>query len=163
MFFQVIEEHLLHNGTRLDFLIPHIATAFEYDGRQHSVYTPFFHGDEAGFRAAKRRDAEKDFICETEGIRLIRIQDDGSLSEALIRQLLRETPYPKNDVVFELEPTKKETRLEEASKRRSEYRKKNKRVEDPDVREARLGKQRAYRKKRREERKEWLSKQSASE
>lgn len=70
---------------RIDFYIHELKLAFEYDGRQHEVYDPFFHGSKAGFMEAKNRDLEKKLWCEKNTIRLVRIteKDLDSLKELI--------------------------------------------------------------------------------
>jgi hypothetical protein len=64
----------------LDGFNPYISTpigkglAFEYDGRQHSMYEPHFHrGGPDEFVYQTKKDAWKDFRCKEEGVLLIRI------------------------------------------------------------------------------------------
>lgn len=47
--------------------------AFEYDGRQHSEYTPFFHKTKQDFLNQRKRDIFKDKQCYDRGILLIRV------------------------------------------------------------------------------------------
>lgn len=47
--------------------------AFEYDGAQHDVYTPHFHGSPERFQYRKLIDQLKDQLCADAGVRLIRI------------------------------------------------------------------------------------------
>lgn len=57
----------------LDFYIPELAIAIEVQGRQHSEYVPFFHGDEAGYQAQQQRDRVKAEACERLGITLYEV------------------------------------------------------------------------------------------
>jgi hypothetical protein len=47
--------------------------AFEYDGAQHSVYTPHYHLNEHHFQYRRLLDRLKDEICREAGVTLIRI------------------------------------------------------------------------------------------
>jgi very-short-patch-repair endonuclease len=60
---------------RLDFFIPALNIAFEFDGKQHDEYVAHFHKDRYGFARSKRNDAMKKQWCETNGITLIRIKE----------------------------------------------------------------------------------------
>lgn len=57
----------------IDIYVPRLSIGFEYDGEQHFEYIEYFHGDRKGFLRARRRDAEKDEMCEKKGITLIRL------------------------------------------------------------------------------------------
>jgi len=58
---------------RLDFFIPIMSLAFEFDGRQHEEHVPHFHGDRIGYAKSQTNDADKQRWCELNGIKLIRI------------------------------------------------------------------------------------------
>jgi len=76
-------------GTRLklDFYIPSMDMAFEFDGQQHDKYTPYFHGNKRGFGRSKGNDADKETWCELNRIKLIRVNDDNMDDlEDLIRE-----------------------------------------------------------------------------
>jgi very-short-patch-repair endonuclease len=47
--------------------------AFEYDGAQHDVFTPHYHGNEHYFRYRQLLDKLKDELCRDAGVLLIRI------------------------------------------------------------------------------------------
>lgn len=47
--------------------------AFEYDGRQHSEYTPHFHKSSRDFVYQAQKDFYKDRVCKNHGVLLIRI------------------------------------------------------------------------------------------
>jgi len=47
--------------------------AFEYDGKQHSVYTPIFHKSQADFLYQVKKDRFKDEMCKKMNVLLIRI------------------------------------------------------------------------------------------
>ena len=63
------------NGIKveLDFYIYELGIAIEVQGRQHSEYVPFFHGDEAGYEAQQKRDRIKAEACERLGITLYEV------------------------------------------------------------------------------------------
>lgn len=47
--------------------------AFEYDGAQHAVYTPHYHGNQSNFEYRRLLDKLKAELCKKEGVRLVRI------------------------------------------------------------------------------------------
>lgn len=63
----------------LDGYCEHIRTplgkglAFEYDGRQHSHYTPHFHKNHNDFIYQTKKDEYKDLKCKEKGVFLVRI------------------------------------------------------------------------------------------
>lgn len=74
---QIIEyEYHIGNQLRLDYFLPRLGIAFEFDGEAHFNYIEHFHGDRKGFIRAQRRDRDKDERCEEEGIVLIRVAYD---------------------------------------------------------------------------------------
>jgi hypothetical protein len=58
-------------GLELDGYNEELAVAFEYNGRQHYEFIPFFHDDEADFQSQLERDRRKAAICATRGVRLV--------------------------------------------------------------------------------------------
>ena len=59
---------------RIDFYIPELLLALEYDGYQHYTYTKMFHKDISDFKRAVKNDRIKDLFCHTKGIELVRIK-----------------------------------------------------------------------------------------
>lgn len=59
------------NNLELDFFCQEIKLAFEFNGRQHYVFTPFFHRTHDTFLEQKRKDELKVCLCENHGIYLI--------------------------------------------------------------------------------------------
>jgi len=75
-----LENPVTKKCLELDGFNPHIVTpvgkglAFEYDGVQHSKYSPYFHrGGPQDFVYQQKRDTWKDLKCRSMGILLIRI------------------------------------------------------------------------------------------
>ena len=64
--------YVLPNSLHLDFWLPKLNTAIEYDGRQHFMAIEYFGGEKA-FKTQQDRDHKKDLYCMNEGINLIRI------------------------------------------------------------------------------------------
>ncbi len=58
---------------RLDFFLPSLFLAFEFDGNQHEKFTPHFHKDRIGYAQSQTNDASKEQWCEINNITLIRV------------------------------------------------------------------------------------------
>lgn len=74
----------------LDIYLPRLKIAFEYDGIQHFEYNEHFHGNRENFTRARRRDIEKDELCEELGITLIRVAYNEEMSKELVLGKLEE-------------------------------------------------------------------------
>lgn len=76
-----LKNEVTGRNLELDGFCPDIKTqigqgvAYEYDGRQHSKYTPYFHreGGKQEFVYQTKKDYMKDLLCKKEGVVLIRI------------------------------------------------------------------------------------------
>lgn len=83
----IYEDYPLPNcgNVSWDFWIPHQYVAFEFHGRQHDEFVPFFHNTKAGFRRQKASDAKKARIAELNDVTLIVVREgdftDWSLEE----------------------------------------------------------------------------------
>lgn len=77
-------------GLFLDIYLPRLKVGFEYDGQQHFEYCEHFHGSRENFLRAKRRDAEKDELCEQQGITLIRVAYNEEMNKELVLRKLEE-------------------------------------------------------------------------
>jgi len=93
-----LENPVTKKCLELDGFNPHIETpmgqglAFEYDGVQHSKYSPYFHpGGPEDFVYQQKRDTWKSLKCKSMGILLIRIPYNivPEDLDAYIRQILR--------------------------------------------------------------------------
>ena len=68
-----------YQNLELDGYNPDVVTplgkglAFEYDGAQHSRFTPLFHSCAEDFEYQVMKDSLKDEMCRDEGVLLIRI------------------------------------------------------------------------------------------
>ncbi|MHA2033290.1 MAG: hypothetical protein ACW99Q_28295 [Candidatus Kariarchaeaceae archaeon] len=70
----IMEYNIAEKGALfLDFFIPTLNLAFEYDGEFHTRFNKHFHGDRQSFLRAQKRDFEKDELCEQKGITLVRV------------------------------------------------------------------------------------------
>jgi len=72
---------------RLDFYLPKIRTAIEFDGEQHSKYNPHFHGSRAKFAKQQMNDVRKHEWCEKNNIVLVRLTKN-DLSEERLREII---------------------------------------------------------------------------
>ena len=74
-----LKNPLTYQNLELDGYNPDIVTplgkglAFEYDGEQHSRFTPCFHSCVQDFEYQVMKDSLKDEMCKDEGVLLIRI------------------------------------------------------------------------------------------
>ena len=58
-----------------DFWIPFLYLAFEFHGKQHFEFVPFFHATHAGFRQQNIADDKKQKIADANKVRLIVVQE----------------------------------------------------------------------------------------
>ena len=79
-----------YGGLFLDIYLPRLKVAFEYDGPQHFEYCEHFHGSRENFIKARKRDLEKDELCDQQGITLIRVAYNEDMTKELILQKLEE-------------------------------------------------------------------------
>ncbi len=76
----------------LDYYIPQLKKAFEFDGEAHFSFIKHFHKTISGFLKSKGRDTQKDKYCKDNGITLIRISHNEALSLETLRQKLSILP-----------------------------------------------------------------------
>jgi very-short-patch-repair endonuclease len=84
--YRIESEYLISNNLRLDFFIPALKLAFEFDGIQHFKFSNFFHKDKKHFEEAKERDRQKSKFCLEENISLIRIRYNEDLTKDLLKE-----------------------------------------------------------------------------
>lgn len=74
---QTVLEDFTIPGSRLsvDFFMPNAGIVIEIDGRQHSEYIPFFHGDRNQLKFSDQitRDMKKQQWCDYNSFTMIRI------------------------------------------------------------------------------------------
>ena len=94
-YYQIKKEfYVKFRGKRLffDFFIKELNVAIEVHGKQHLVFTEFFHGDRDGFIRQRKRDNLKRECAEELGFKLVEIfyTDDISVDSvvAKIREAL---------------------------------------------------------------------------
>ena len=88
-------------GLELDGYHEELNIAFEYDGKQHHKFMKHFHKTEDDFKAQQARDAEKDMLCEKEGIILIRIPytvRNPDIADYIRNQLIEKDIEIPNDI-----------------------------------------------------------------
>lgn len=70
---------------QLDRYYPELKLAFEFDGLQHDVYTPFIHKTMANYEYMKECDQLKDKLCKDLGITLIRVSQKHKVTDQAIK------------------------------------------------------------------------------
>lgn len=88
---RVILEHHIGEKLYLDFYMPFLNLAFEFDGEQHDTFVEHFHGNAEGFYRSKMRDARKNELCEEQGITLIRFSHNDGLDSAFVKSRILES------------------------------------------------------------------------
>ena len=83
---KIIQEYVLGNQLRLDFYLPELNLAIEYNGAQHYRKVNHFHKDDAAFFSSLRRDEEKAFACQQLGINIIYFDYQDKLTLELVEQ-----------------------------------------------------------------------------
>lgn len=86
----IVFEELPVLGTRmtLDFYNANKKLAVEVDGNQHYKYNKFFHSNSRqNFLSQLQRDEKKEYFCEINKIKLVRILERDTIDEELLRTL----------------------------------------------------------------------------
>jgi very-short-patch-repair endonuclease len=114
--YKIEEEYGIGNRLRLDFFVPELKIAFEFDGSQHTEFSEHFHGDEDSFRDAQKRDRNKDEYCALNGIKLVRVTKGSDLSvddllQAALQRFDTDAPY-QGSHLEEPEPPKRGNRAQ---------------------------------------------------
>lgn len=83
---EVIYEDFVIPGSRLsvDFFIYRIGLVIEVDGKQHSAFSSFHHGDRTTskkFAKQRTNDMLKDKWSESNGFRMVRIESEEDLEQ----------------------------------------------------------------------------------
>jgi len=90
--FKLYEEFpCVPTNLRLDFFIPVLNLAFEFDGEQHDRYVAYFHKDRYGFARSKANDTMKECWCQANAITLIRIKEKDLNKETLEKIIYEQT------------------------------------------------------------------------
>ena len=82
---------------KFDFYIPSLNTCIEYDGEQDDNYIEYFHKNKEGFNRQKIKDNIKSTYCQTNDIKLLRVNYMQTESEInnCIRRLIIDRSYFK--------------------------------------------------------------------
>jgi very-short-patch-repair endonuclease len=86
----IVFEEMPVLGTRmtLDFYNANRKMAVEVDGNQHYQYNKFFHSNSRqNFLSQLQRDEKKEYFCEINQIRLVRILEKDTINEQLLESL----------------------------------------------------------------------------
>lgn len=86
----VVFEELPVVGTRMtiDFYNANKKVAIEVDGNQHYKFNKFFHSNSRqNFLSQLQRDEKKEYFCEINQIKLVRILENDTLNEELLQKL----------------------------------------------------------------------------
>jgi very-short-patch-repair endonuclease len=89
-FADIVFEEMPVIGTRLtiDFYNANKKIALEVDGNQHYKFNKFFHGNSRqNFLSQLQRDDKKEYFCEINNIKLVRILESDKLDEELLKKL----------------------------------------------------------------------------
>jgi len=81
---KILREYTFSNGLRLDFYLPELNLAIEYDGIQHRQFVDFYYKHKADFYLAGNRDEQKEYICEQLGINVVHFSDQDKLTKELV-------------------------------------------------------------------------------
>jgi hypothetical protein len=73
---------------RLDIFLPELALAIEYQGEQHYRPIAAFGGEQA-FKRTRERDERKRALCKENGVVVVEVRYDDSLTLASLRSRLR--------------------------------------------------------------------------
>lgn len=153
------EEFHVGERLRLDFYIaaPY-NLGFEYDGVQHSKYTPGLHKSEEEFDDAVARDKLKEELCAGRGINLIRISHDEELTVDLVKEKIDEVGFGSGEIKEGFQTGKekykekqKQYNKQVAERKRKQYQK----YKSSESYQKNKQKQKEYRKQQYKKQKEW--------
>lgn len=93
---EVVEHHAHPDwleGLELDVYIPRLKLGFEYQGEQH--FRPMEHwGGEDAYKRLVERDEKKAKLCKANGVRLLEIHYEQTVSKTLLQYLIEEGEFP---------------------------------------------------------------------
>lgn len=81
------------DGLELDIFIPKLRLAFEYNGKQHYKFIPYFHKTKDRFKQQLERDNKKKELCEKNNVYLITIPYNVRDIERFIDSKLNNLPH----------------------------------------------------------------------
>jgi len=85
-----IYEEIFIDGLYLDFFIKELALVIEVDGEQHEKYIHFYHKNAARYQQAISNDIKKEYLCEINNFRLIRINHKIAKNKNKIKNFIME-------------------------------------------------------------------------
>jgi very-short-patch-repair endonuclease len=89
----LIAQHPIKIGRQtlyVDYYIPALCLAFEFDGVQHSKYVGRFHGNLQGFAHSQNNDDAKDEWLSDKGIHLIRFKYNESVNQFTLASKIKD-------------------------------------------------------------------------
>jgi len=155
-------EYHVGEKLRLDFRLgsPY-NLGFEFDGIQHSKFTPGLHKDEEEFIRGVDKDQRKEELCKGRGINLVRVDYSEELTEELVKSKIDKvghgTGYIKDGYETGKEKQKKKQKQFNkvaAERKRKQYQK----YKDSESYARNKQKQREYRKQQYQKQKEFARK-----
>lgn len=97
-------------GLELDFYIDELKLAAEVQGDQHYRFIEYFHKNNDGYLAQRKRDEKKEYLCRINGIKLVEIFTEKD-ADLLIMQMKEKKGGQKIEVykgMFEFDKKKEE-------------------------------------------------------
>ena len=124
---EVVTEHHIGERLMLDVYCPKYKVAAEYHGRQHFEYVSYFHKDRQDFIEGQKRDERKMELCKEQGIALIVLRYNDTLTEEVVFDRLlnaiRNTPYRAENKELQKPRFKGNAYYEKMQRKNREYRK----------------------------------------
>lgn len=80
----VVSEYPIGDRLFLDIYCPKYKLGIEFHGKQHYVFTPYFHQDRWDFEQGQKRDIKKMQMCEDLGIQLVVFRYNDDLTETSV-------------------------------------------------------------------------------
>lgn len=160
---KIEEEFHVGERLRLDFYIAEpYNLGFEFDGIQHSKYTPGLHKDEDHFYEGKSKDIAKELLCIGRGINLIRVDYSEDLTLELLLEKIKEAGHGTGIIQGGFSTNKECFALKERHMRQAaaRYKKEQREVyKQSESYKLAKEKQKEYQKEQYKRKKEWLKKQ----
>jgi len=87
--FVVYEEvNIPFTSLYIDLFISSLQVAIEVDSRLHDEFVPHFHKHEHVFKKAQANDKEKDRLCKTNNIKVVRLKKEKYSDQELIELII---------------------------------------------------------------------------
>lgn len=78
---------------RLDFYLPQLRIAFEYDGKQHDAFVKHWHQTDHGLALQRKKDERKNKACARKGIQLLRFSWKDEVTQIDFKNKLNKINY----------------------------------------------------------------------